>query len=159
MNCEFLDIMIYFLSSLPNEISVHIVFETPQQKYVPSIDALLNANTSKYFLFRYGDFHHKVKTVVRPSYNYNGNPHTRKRASLRPPPPPLTMKLRPLNLLRAQFFSQRDQHRISTFHVIPPHWQDTVIWYHSSRKTRTNLCYIVNITGADVLISATMILP
>ena len=30
---------------------------------------------------RYGDFHYKYKTVVRPSYSYNGNPYTGKTAS------------------------------------------------------------------------------
>ena len=49
-------------------------------------------------------------------------------------------------------------------YVVPPHWHDTGCCKPSSCKARTDLFYIVNIMGADVLVtqgaraSATMII-
>ena len=41
-----------------------------------------------------------------------------------------------------------------TFHVIPPHWYDTVGWNPSSNKPQTYPFYIVNIMAACVLAGA-----
>ena len=58
---------------------------------------------------------------------------------------------------------QKEQIYISTFYLIPPHWHDTGSWNPSSIESRIYLFLLVNIMGADVLVtqgartSATMI--
>ena len=69
----------------------------------------------------------------------------------------------PLTLYVVNFSEEKKIH-IFTFYVIPPLWHDTDSWNPSSSKTRTYPFYLVNIMGADVLVtqgaraSATMIL-
>ena len=55
------------------------------------------------------------------------------------------------NLLLANFF--KGNTNVSTIHTIPLHSHDTDSWNPFSHKGRTYLYCIVNITGADVLVS------
>ena len=41
--------------------------------------------------------------------------------------------------------------KVCTIHIIPPYWRDAGSWNPFSRKQRTNLFYIENVMGADVL--------
>ena len=74
----------------------------------------------------------------------------------------ITMSENILNPLHAKYF--RGNKNIYTFYVIPPYWHDTGRWNLSLNKVRTYSFYIVNIMGADVLVtvgaraSVTMIL-
>ena len=58
---------------------------------------------------------------------------------------------KPVNPLNATF--SEEQKLIFTSYVISPHWHDTGSRNPSSSKTRTYLFCIVNIMGADVLVT------
>ena len=58
-----------------------------------------------------------------------------------------------INPLHAKFFTVRKLENVSVIDIIPPHWHDTGSWNPSSWKTRTYLFHIVDIMGADVLVT------
>ena len=76
-------------------------------------------------LSRYGDFHYKDKTVVRPSYFYNGNSYTGKKISLywdalQPPAPtPPPPHLPPSPGLRDRLPRPLRSHAAVTTHPFP----------------------------------------
>ena len=58
-----------------------------------------------------------------------------------------------LTLYELKFSDGTNIYIYFTFYVIPPHRHDTGYWHPSPSKTRTYLFYIVNIMGADVLVT------
>ena len=56
-----------------------------------------------------------------------------------------------INPLRANFFQMKHKHVFPCY--VLPHWPVRGSWNPSSCKTRTDLFFIVNIMGADVLTS------